>query len=384
MSPQLFNLLANSTFSMLAGLIVVGLCLWIFRVQTGRSKLLLLLLPFVKIIFDVVRGVPSTSVLLTGIDPFDLPPRSQMFTVGAGADHWGPFLNAGFSVQDITGHVFSASVGDYLWIWLQRNLGEWQPSLLVYLAMAISGAFLVRRFLRIWKFEHERRADRDITPFLSIPLWSRTVNVYVSKKFRGSPFTGGLVHPYICIPAEAAQRLSPEELRAVIAHETAHVKNFDILTSLFIQIAGDVFWFIPGYQTLGRRVEDLREILADRFAVKHGADPVQLASALLNLKDDHLAARSALIPVPTFLRGPSLLKTRVNFLIDRAGEKRARFGWQNGWVRALILFWVTVAVLMSTFGGNHPSHIESQRQTYSGSSMIFIAESMMKENLAGR
>lgn len=79
MTNIFFNLLINSIFSMFTGLLIVGFFIWFFRIENGPWKLFLLSLPFVKIIFDCLRGLPSDSVLLSGIDPFSLPPSINFF-----------------------------------------------------------------------------------------------------------------------------------------------------------------------------------------------------------------------------------------------------------------------------------------------------------------
>lgn len=103
MTPIFFNLLTNSTFSLWMGLIVVGFFLWLFRVETGPWKAFLLSLPFIKIVFDLIRGLPADSILLAKLDPFTLPAKHQILTVGAGFSTWGPYFNVVFSTKDLNG-----------------------------------------------------------------------------------------------------------------------------------------------------------------------------------------------------------------------------------------------------------------------------------------
>jgi hypothetical protein len=84
MTALFFNLMVNSAFSMICGLLVVGFFIWFFRRQTGPAKLFLWSLPFLKIVYDCARGLPPDSVLLAGLDPFSLPPKHQLLMAGAG------------------------------------------------------------------------------------------------------------------------------------------------------------------------------------------------------------------------------------------------------------------------------------------------------------
>lgn len=362
-SAVFFNLLANSTLSLITGLVIVSFCLWLFRVETGRWKLFFLSLPFVKMVFDFYLGVPENSIQFSGIDPFALPPHSRVLTIGAGTSFWGPRLNAVLSVHGPNGE-YAASFGDYLWALIARQFGAGLPSAIVILLLSVSLLLLLRRGRQVWRFERERRADRPSARSISSVFTSkREVDIYVSKSFHGSPFTGGFWKPFICIPQAAADVLDKKELDAVIAHEIGHVRSFDLFGTLFVQTLGDFFWFVPGYRWLSRKIDRLRELLADQAAVKMGASPAHLASALLKLREleedsNHLALHSA------FFRERSLLKTRIERLLGEHREPASRLGWQSRWLRWIVAFWIVIAALLSTFGGNRADQIELRKDSY--------------------
>ncbi|MBL7544127.1 MAG: M56 family metallopeptidase [Bdellovibrionaceae bacterium] len=347
-----FNLLVNSILSLAIGLMLVYFFIWFFRVNTGRWKVFLLSLPFVKIIYDFARGVPEKSVLFSGVDPFSLPPKHQLLSIGAGFDGWTPYVSTVFSVNALDGKVYNSSIGDYLLIWLHRTFGNEIPLVIVSSVLSISLALLTIRIVQYYSFEKRRRKDRiACSTFKTMMAGRRTVDIYISNHFSGTPFTGGIIKPYICLPEDAIQKLTPEELDAVIAHEMGHVRYYDLLVTVFIQGLGDLFWFIPGYRWLSRKIDRLREVVADSWAVSSNVKPHFLASALLKLKEipegsDRFVLYSA------FFREKSLLKERVERLMGDVKEKRPRFGWQNRWVRYGVTIFISVVVLNSVFGGN--------------------------------
>ena len=348
-----FNLLVNSIFSLLIGLMLISLFVRFFRVETGRWKLFLLSTPFVKIVWDVARGVPEKSVLFSGVDPFSLPPKHQVVSLGAGFDGWTPFVSAVFSVNALDGKAYNSSVGDYLSIWTQRTFGGAATFAVVASVLAVSMALLARRALKYFLFERRRIADRRGRLSLqAIEVGWRTIDVYVSPGFSGSPFTGGVCKPYVCLPEDAALALSPAELVAVIAHEASHVRGYDLVMTVLIQALGDVFWFVPGYRWLSRKLDRLREIVADGSAVAAGADPGFLASALLKLNEIS-AEGGALVLYSAFIREKSLLKERVERLVGLSPAERPRFGWRRPWVRCASTACISVVVLNSVFGGNY-------------------------------
>ncbi len=356
MTAVFFNLLINSAFSLAAGLLAVLFFIWFFRIEMGPWKLFLLSLPFFKIVFDCVRGLPAESVLYTGIDPFNLPPRHQIFSLGAGFSEWGPSFSLIFSVQDVNGKEYAASVGDYLAIGLHRIGGDQILGWIVVFIGVVSFGLVARRIRGLVKFERGRRRDRrQALPLRTEKVLHRPVDIYISEKFLGTPFTGGLWFPYICLPRKAFEKLSEAEREAVISHELGHIRQLDLLVNLFIQFLGDLFWFIPGYRALSRKIDRLREIVADQWAVHSGQNPVVLASALVKLKEVPSTAENFVL-YSAFFREKSLLKIRVERLLEKSTESRGRFGWQNRWLRFVVSFWILCAVLLTTLGGNHDAH----------------------------
>ncbi len=129
------------------------------------------------------------------------------------------------------------------------------------------------------------------------------------------------------------------------------MRQFDLAVTIAVQMLGDLFWFIPGYRWLSRKIDRLREIVADQWAVRSGIEPPLLASALIKLKE--IPAPDRFILYSAFFREKSLLKFRVQRLLGEGKERAPRLGWQFKWVRVVVAFWILTAVMTATFGGNH-------------------------------
>lgn len=352
-----FNLFVNATFSLLVGLGLVLACTHFMRVSCGPWKLFLLSLPFVKVVYDFLKGVPRSSILLNNIDPYAVPPGVQTFTLGVGMNNFIPQLKALFTVHDFDGTQYGVSVGDYVVYWLARNISPYFPLYIVYAILAVGAVLLFRRGVLALHFEQQRIEDRKHSVlFETKQLFLRKVDIYISKSFSGTPFTGGVFSPYICIPRDAYESLSADELQAVIAHELGHVQQFDLMITMAICALGDIFWFVPGYRWLCRKLERMREIIADQRAVRAGASPEVLASALLKLREVAMGGESGLVFFTPFLRERSLLKIRIESLLGLPEEEPPRWLWRNIWSRSLITFWLVGAVLSSNLGGNHQTY----------------------------
>lgn len=355
----LLNLLINSTFSLLTGLVVVTFFIWLFRVPTGPWKLSLLTLPFFKIVYDFAMGVPLNSVLYSGVDPYSLPPKHQMLQIGAGFSNWAPFLDVRFGVRDLQGIEHAASIGDYLVFWLNRNYGSEVLNALLLTAAFVSVVLLMRRAYGLSLFEIQRRQDRQrAVSHLQFHEGFRSVDVYISDLFTGSPFTGGFLKPYICIPQDAFSLLEPLELEAVLAHERGHIRQFDFLATVTIQTLGDVFWFVPGYRLLSRRIDALREIVADQWAVQFGANPTLLAASMLKLQETSESQKHFVL-YSAFFRRRSLLKTRIERLLAEPEISQARWGWNYFAVRAAFSVLIAIVMFKSTLGNNPTNSVHN-------------------------
>lgn len=350
-----FNLLFNSMFSFFAGFFIVFGTIRIFKIRDSRQKLFLLTLPFVKILWDLFfRKIPESSVLNVGINPLALPPNHQTLTIGSGFSNWGPIFDLVFTARSLDGKEYSTSGADYLFSLLQKYWGGNVPMFIFCLTLFVSWVFIVRRVVAYVIFERRRGQRRSLgTVIETIPLKYRHVDVYVTDDYEGTPFTGALVRPYICFPKRTWSFLDLSERDAVIKHELAHINNHDLVVTMAIKFLGDLFWFVPGYRYLSRRIDRLREVLADSYAVRSGASSRHLASALLKLKDFSDAAHEGTL-YSAFFREKSLLRKRIENLLNEAGEDLCgRWGWNRRVLRPLILLGITASVMLATFGGNH-------------------------------
>jgi Zn-dependent protease with chaperone function len=355
----LFNMFFNAAFSFMAGLWIVVCVRAVFRIPPSRGLLFLFTLPFVKVFYDLAVGIPGDSFLWTGINPWDLAGRARWLTISVGAVWFAPAVRLAFFVNEGDGVQFSSSVADFAAGWLTRRFGEGAPRVMLGAALLVSLVLVVWRVAAWVRFERARRRDRAAAGVIVLAprrVGLRTVDVYVSSGVTASPFTGGVLWPYVCVPREAYEALKPAELDAAIRHELAHVMHWDMLQTLAIRIMGDVFWFFPGYRWLSRHIDRLREVLADRAALSLGVHRGDLAAALLRLRDSG-AEFSARAVYSGLVRDGSLVGQRVRALVGgaSAGEQASRpprFGWRYAWVRWVVTLLTTGMVMVSTFGGN--------------------------------
>jgi len=95
-------------------------------------------------------------------------------------------------------------------------------------------------------------------------------------------FCFGLARPAICLSAGLVESLDENELRAVLAHETVHLRARDPLRLALGRALSRVLFFMPLRGQILRRYLLARELRADREALKT-VTRQDLASALLKL-----------------------------------------------------------------------------------------------------
>jgi len=103
----------------------------------------------------------------------------------------------------------------------------------------------------------------------------RAVRLSVSE-FSGSPVV--LPGPEICLPRRALAEWTPDEMRAVLGHEVAHVVRRDPWWLLCAVTLESILFFQPLTRVARVQLQDAAEYLSDDLAVRHQS-PLRLALA---------------------------------------------------------------------------------------------------------
>jgi beta-lactamase regulating signal transducer with metallopeptidase domain len=118
---------------------------------------------------------------------------------------------------------------------------------------------------------------------------SRTVR-YVCSKVAESPAVFGSLRPMVVLPLSALAGLSPWQVEAIIAHELAHIKRWDLLVNAF-QIATETLLFYhPGVWWVNRVIRNEREHCCDDVAVEACGNAHDYARALAQLEESRSAS----------------------------------------------------------------------------------------------
>ena len=127
------------------------------------------------------------------------------------------------------------------------------------------------------------------------PNWRGPVSVRQSDAVT-VPMVWGLFRPVILLPADA-EEWSPEQQRAVMLHELAHIQRQDWLMQTMAQITCAVYWFNPLLWFAARRMRIEVERACDDHVLNAGYQSTDYAQHLLdivrNIRKAGTATRSA-------------------------------------------------------------------------------------------
>jgi beta-lactamase regulating signal transducer with metallopeptidase domain len=163
----------------------------------------------------------------------------------------------------------------------------------------------------------------------------RTVRIFESG-LAAVPMLIGWLRPVILVPAGAVTGLSPQQLRAVLAHELAHVRRHDYLVNFLQAIFESLLFYHPAVWWLSHRLRVEREYCCDDIAVGVGGDALSYAQALSYL--DTLRGKTY---QPALASTGGTLMNRIRRLAGLQTVPSSRMG---GWVAPAA---ATLAVMMT-------------------------------------
>jgi TonB family protein len=172
-----------------------------------------------------------------------------------------------------------------------------------------------------------RRAERDPNPLTNDGIRIEIVRTDAPLE----PGVVGLFRSVLLLPRGLENRLTTQQLGAILAHEICHVRRRDNLTATVHMLVEAIFWFYPLVWWIGARLIDERERACDEMVVACGHDPATYAEGILNVCEHYTGSplRCAAgisgsdlnrrITQSMWYRGMNSLKLAKKFFLGAAG-----------------------------------------------------------------
>lgn len=184
----------------------------------------------------------------------------------------------------------------------------WFFGVLLFSLRTAGGFFLVARL--------RRRESHPIGPELLALCREMQQRLGITRAIRyceslhlDAPAVIGWFRPVVLLPISALTGLSELQLRAVIAHELAHIRRFDAFFNLFQVAAETLLFYHPAVWWLSKRIRAERENCCDDVALAVCSNPAEYARALALMEQWRAAPSFAMAAN----RGP--LASRVTRLL---------------------------------------------------------------------
>jgi bla regulator protein blaR1 len=124
----------------------------------------------------------------------------------------------------------------------------------------------------------------------SVPLDMAGPMKVMSSATLLEPAVFGILRPILLLPQSITQRLTPEQLIAIFAHEFCHAQYRDNLSAALQMFVEMIFWFHPLVWWLGARLVEERERACDEAVVQSGHEPEVYAEGILEVCKLYLAS----------------------------------------------------------------------------------------------
>ncbi|MDE3237301.1 MAG: M56 family metallopeptidase [Bacteroidota bacterium] len=111
---------------------------------------------------------------------------------------------------------------------------------------------------------------------------SRRIQLFISQHIK-SPMTIGFLKPIILVPLASLNKLSTEQLEAVLLHEMAHIKRYDYVLNIVLSVIEMLLFFNPFTQLLKKQIHSERENACDDWVLQFQYQPAMYAEALLQI-----------------------------------------------------------------------------------------------------
>ncbi len=180
----------------------------------------------------------------------------------------------------------------YASFYYKTNYSKWIAALyftgiLVQASIILAGLYQLRVFRRKSKLWTDKIWEERLLILCKKLNISEGVQLHLAERVF-SPFTAGFIKPIIIFPIAMLNRLSPEQVEAILLHELGHIKRNDYILNILHKIIETILFFNPFVWLLSSAIRREREFACDDLVIKYTSNTNQYARALLHIAESNL------------------------------------------------------------------------------------------------
>ncbi|TWU12093.1 Regulatory protein BlaR1 [Symmachiella macrocystis] len=158
------------------------------------------------------------------------------------------------------------------------------------------------------------------------------------------PTVVGVLRPMVLLPMSLMTGLSPDDFAAIIRHELAHIRRYDLWMNLLQRIIESLLFFHPIVWFISRRLSAEREVCCDELVVSSGCEPLHYAGALLRVAELCVVSRQSDVTVLAATGdSKTLLERRIKRLMNWGDTPRLQL--TRGGMVGLLMTLVSLIVV---------------------------------------
>jgi len=268
---MIVHLIFNTILVFLALSISVEIFLGIFRIKNFRIKYICRALPFFKIPFDLIVFTFIGESFFINLNPFSCEIFVYEFLyklfpaqMPEASNH---LIIPQYIAEQLPVHILSISTIAVIAV---AFLGIMIKLVKLYGSMNYLNGIIVNASAYMPTFKNQK---------LALDIQNLKVKILASKEIE-IPFAAH--NSYIILPLKAVERLSTDEIEAVIAHEIQHLKWKDPIFKFIISLISSFCWWIPSRGHVAKLIED-QEQASDAGATSYSIDNCILATAITKI-----------------------------------------------------------------------------------------------------
>jgi beta-lactamase regulating signal transducer with metallopeptidase domain len=160
-------------------------------------------------------------------------------------------------------------------------------------------------------------------------------------------FCSGFISPHIYLSRDLVEKLTPNELEAILLHEKYHLENHDPLKLVLGTVVVSALFFVPVMKDVLKRYLIEKEIAADRRAIRYQGRVSGLAGALEKLVRERSSCKEGAVAVG----GEEALSYRIDHLTGCSSQQVHRISLRR-LVSSMLVIAFILAIIVAPLPGS--------------------------------
>jgi uncharacterized protein (TIGR03435 family) len=297
--------LANHLWESTAVAALIGVLVLALRGNSARVRHWLWMAASVKFLVPIALLIMAGNAMRPAVPERARPSISRVLAQVTQPFRWTVAIRAVSNEKGSTDHEKPPAAA-------ARRIGGWRIAQLVWIAGFGSVLF---SWWRKWRRVRRSLAGaQEVGSIQGIPV--------LSSQSLLEPGAFGVFRPVIVVPDGIREKLTGDQLSAVLSHELAHVRRRDNLAAALHMFVEALFWFHPLAWWIGARLVEERERACDEAVLQSGNAAEAYAQGILNVCKLYLESPLACVPGVT----GADLKKRIVRIVTQQGTRPLDLG----------------------------------------------------------